>query len=257
MIHAAGETDGFCEAVRLLPCDNPFACRILSQFQCYRPGLPFVDYWLITGESGAVTGAAARNGSSVILLLTPQSDLEEIGAFVSLSGAQAVLCDGSCSLNLHGTVSEGVVMQTNRPVALAGAAPVTDTPGLRDAYRLLTACASAHFAVPPFEDFYVDMNHKLRHHAARMRGVPAADGQLAAMALTVAETKRQAVLGAVCCHPRYRRSGYGTRVVGALVNSLTAEAKTVWLHRAQNENAAFYRNMGFAACGTWKEYRLR
>ena len=256
MIHAAGETDGFCEAVRLLPCDNPFACRILSQFQCYRPGLSFVDYWLLSDRSGAVTGAAARNGSSVILLLTPQSDLEEISAFVSLSGAQAVLCDGSCSLNLRGAVSKGVVMQTSRPVALAGIQPVTDTPGLRDAYRLLSLCTSAHFAVPPFEDFYVDMNHKLRHRAARMRGV-SANGQLAAMALTVAETEQQAVLGAVCCHPQFRRSGYGTRAVGALVNSLTAEAKTVWLHRAQNENATFYQKMGFAARGTWKEYHLR
>lgn len=257
MIRAAAETDSFCAAVRLLPSDDPFACRILSQAQCYRPGLPFVDYWLVTDETGAVTGAAARSGTNLLLLLSPQSDLAEIASFVCWSGARTALCDGSFSLDLPGAVSAGVVMKTNRPVAFAPTGTVTDAPDLRTAYRLLADCASDSFSVPPFEDFYVDMNHKLRHHASRFRGVMTDGGQPAAMALTVAETERQAVMGAVCCHPQYRRRGFGTRAVGELVNSLTAEGKTVWLHRAQKQNAAFYQAMGFAACGAWKEYILR
>ena len=99
----------------------------------------------------------------------------------------------------------------------------------------------------------VDVNHKLRHNATRMYGVY--DGtKLVAMAMTVAESGNGAVLGAVSCHPDYRKHGYGSTVVKYISNRLIAENKTVYLHRAKNANQSFYNNLGFEQCGSWQEY---
>ena len=79
MIQAVTENTDFAGAIRAFSALDPFACRILSLYQSYRPELVFVDYWLqLDDESGAVTGAVARNGSNFILFLTDKSDLDEV-----------------------------------------------------------------------------------------------------------------------------------------------------------------------------------
>ena len=40
----------------------------------------------------------------------------------------------------------------------------------------------------------------------------------------------------------------------ALCSALRRVGKTVYLHRARGVSEAFYRRMGFAPCGTWREY---
>ena len=74
------------------------------------------------------------------------------------------------------------------------------------------------------------------------------------LAMTVAESSNGAVLGAVSCHPDYRKHGYGSTVVKYISNRLIAENKTVYLHRAKNANQSFYNNLGFEQCGSWQEY---
>ena len=93
MIQAVTENTDFAGAIRPFSALDPFACRILSLYQSYRPELVFVDYWLqIDGESGSVTGAVARNGSNFILFLTDKSDLDEVSSFVRVSGAAGIIC---------------------------------------------------------------------------------------------------------------------------------------------------------------------
>ena len=118
---------------------------------------------------------------------------------------------------------------------------------------MIVTCAGEGFQPPSFEDFYVDVNHKLRHGSIRLAGV-SKDDRLAAAAMTVAESGSGAVLGAVACHPDFRRQGCGSMVVRHLVSELTNEGKTVFLHRAEHRNAGFYQQLGFRECGTWREY---
>ena len=97
MIQAVTENTDFAGAIRAFSALDPFACRILSLYQSYRPELVFVDYWLqLDDESGAVTGAVARNGSNFILFLTDKSDLDEVSSFVRVGGAAGIICSGSC-----------------------------------------------------------------------------------------------------------------------------------------------------------------
>ena len=70
MIISAFEVPGFTDKVRSVSFDDPFACRVIAQFECYRPGLSFVDYWLTADDGGNISGAIARNGSNYVLFLT-------------------------------------------------------------------------------------------------------------------------------------------------------------------------------------------
>ena len=234
---------------------DPFACRIISLFHSYRPDLAFVDYWLIRNAlNGDYTGAIARNGSNFILLLTEKSDLSEVSSFMRISGASGVIGNGAYALDWTGDVTHGAVLKRHTAFEDADAVKVI-VPDIRAAYDLIVSCSGEGFRPPEFDSFYVDVNHKLRHHAMRLCGIED-DGRLAALAMTVAESDTAAVLGAVACAPEYRRKRYGSAVVKHITNSLVAEGKRVYLHRAQNANVRFYQKLGFTECGQWREYHI-
>lgn len=256
MIISATDIPDFAARVLAISDGNPFACRIISLYNSYKPELAFVDYWLTSSEDGIYSGAIARNGSNFILFLSEQSDLDEIASFLRLSGAAGILCDGEYQLDISGRVEDGVIMKISEKTDLSDETDLAvSQPDIKSAYQLLSRCADESFSPPAFEDFYVDVNHKLRHGAMRMYGI-SENGSLAAVAMTVAESGDGAVLGAVACDPEFRRRGFGSLIVKYITNRLVEENKTVFLHRAQNANAAFYGSLGFAECGTWREYSI-
>ncbi len=253
MIVSAQQAPDFVSSLQKLAPNDPFVCRILSLFHTYDPELAFVDYWMTADENGICNGAIARNGSSFILFLTDNSDLDEISSFLRVSGASGILCDGRYRLDFTAKETEGVIMKTSSMIPSEGEETNVIVPEIKDAYELLVKCADDGFTPPSFEDFYVDVNHRLRHRSIRMYGIKDNE-KLAAVAMTVAESDNGAVLGAVACDPEYRRMGYASMAVRHIVNRLVTENKTVFLHRSQNANAAFYNKLGFADCGVWREY---
>ena len=253
MINSAADAESFIKTVRGISPTDPFACRIISLCNSYDPGLVFVDYWLIGDENGC-TGAIARNGSNFILFLTDDSDLEEISSFMRVAGASAVICDGRFNLELNGCKTlEGKVLVRNTAFEEDETGLCFVQPDIRQAYDLIVKSADENFVPPKFEDFYVDVNHKLRHNTARLCGIEE-NGRVVAAAMTVAESDGAAVLGAVSCDPEYRRRGFGSSLIRHITNILAGENKSVYLHRAKNANAAFYTNLGFSEYGDWREY---
>ena len=254
MIQAVGEETRFEEEITALAAGDTFACRIISLYRCYPPRLVFVDYWLIRDdESGKTTGAAARNGSNFILFLTESADLDEVSSFMRIAGASGIICSGAYKLDLSRESHTGPVLVRNERIEVPDEGARFLLPDIKTAYELIAGCADENFRPPVFEDFYVDVNHKLRHQAISLLGAEE-DGRLVALAMTVAESDDGAVLGAVACLPGYRKRGFGSRVVSALTNRLIGENKRVFLHRANNANVSFYERLGFSECGTWREY---
>lgn len=254
MIHSVGENTDFIGILSAFSPENPFACRIISLYNSYSPHLAFVDYWLISDENGNITGAAARNGSSFLLFLTDSTDLDEVSSFLRVSGAASILCDGKYKLNFSSVrTSEGVILSRNTLFVPIDNSLCIVQPDIRDAYYLIVRCADENFTPPAFEDFYVDVNHKLRHQTMRMYGIREKN-RLVAVAMTVAESKDGAVLGALACDPDFRNRGYGSALIKYISNLLISENKTVFLHRAQNANVSFYHKLGFTQSGEWQEY---
>lgn len=254
MIISVDRSVDFTGSIKQMTAQNPFACRIISMYQSYKPDLAFVDYWLIMNRSLNYTGAIARNGSVFVLYLTDGSDLEEVSSFMRVSGASGIICDGKYKLDFFGkSPKTGVILSKTEPFEPDGSGLTIVEPGIREAYYLIVRCADKHFKPPCFEDFYVDVNHKLRHKTMRMYGVKEG-GRLVAVAMTVAESKNGAVLGAVACDPGYRKNGYGSAIVKYISNRVIADGKTVYLHRAKNANESFYNKLGFSEYGSWSEY---
>lgn len=253
MIRYADSAALFAAGLAPFPLDDPFVCRVLSLCRSYPPPFCSTDYWLIEDGKG-VCGAVARHGSAFTAVLTERCDAQEVSAFLQMAGARSVLCDGEFALTGFSSATEGVVMQRTEPLSESRGEYTIRTPDLRAVHALLTQCQGEGFTPPAFEDFYVDVNHQLRHSTMRLCGIDT-EGQLAAVAMIVAESETCAVLGAVACHPALRRRGYGAAAVSHLTNQLIAEGKTVTLHRALNANVAFYRSLGFSECGRWREYQ--
>ena len=253
MINSANDADSFIKEVQAISAVDPFACRIISLCNSYKPDLVFVDYWLVQNDSGKNTGAIARNGSNFILFLTDDSDIEEISSFMRIAGASAVICDGKYQLDFTGGKTlEGKVLVKAEAFDDEDDLSFIE-PDIKSAYELIQKSADENFVPPNFEDFYVDVNHKLRHKAMRMYGI-SEDNTLVAVAMTVAESENGAVLGAVSCDSEYRKHGYGSSIVKYISNRLIEENKAVFLHRAKNANVSFYNNLGFVETDKWREY---
>lgn len=255
MIVSASEINGFVNSVANLSDNDPFACRIISFYNSYAPDLAFVDYWLINDNlSGKCTGAIARSGTAFILLLNEDTDTDEVSSFMRVAGASSVICNAQYKLDLFESKSiTGPILVKNTPYENIDEEIKIIQPDIRSAYNLIVKCADNNFVPPDFEDYYVDVNHKLRHNAMRICGI-CKNEKLAAVAMTVAESKNGAVLGAVACDPQFRKRGYGSHIVKHLSNQLINEGKTVYLHRAKNSNKLFYENLGFKESGEWREY---
>lgn len=246
----------FEERINKIALNDPFACRIISLYNSYNPSLVFVDYWLALDEGGEPNGAIARNGSNFILLLTDRSDLGEISSFMRVAGASAVICNGAYALDLPCRKSvSGVILKRDLPFDDLDGTLKISVPDIKEAYELIKKCEDEGFTPPDFDDFYVDVNHKLRHGSMSLCAVTE-NGSAVALAMTVAESGTGAVLGAVSCDPEYRGKGYGSAVVKYLTDKMTRQKRTVFLHRARNANAAFYSGLGFAEAGVWREYYI-
>lgn len=255
MIVSSVEAVDFVGTLSSVANNDPFACRIISLYNSYNFELAFVDYWLVNDdETNDCRGAIARNGTNFIIYLADESSVDEVSAFIRVAGATSVLCDDRFELDLYEGVSiSGYVLERRQEIDLDEENIEFAEPDIKAAYDLLVKCADDNFTPPAFEDFYVDVNHKLRHGAIRIAAINAGNN-LAAVAMTVAESDNASVLGAVACDPIYRKHGYGSAVVIHLTNTLIDEGKTVYLHRAENANANFYANLGFSEIGRWKEY---
>ncbi len=257
MIISANNNNEFIQQVSAVSENDPFACRIISLYKSYQPELVFVDYWIVIDDNlKDCCGAIARSGSTFLVFLADDRCVDEVSSFMRVAGATEILYDDRCNLELFGgSISTGYVLMRNELYEIADDKLKCIEPDIKKFYNLILSCADENFTPPCFDDFYVDINHKLRHKTMRIIGI-SDNGKLAAAAMTAAESDNCAVIGAVACCPEFRNRGYGSAVVKYIANSLISENKTVYLHRAENANEAFYKKLGFVQTGKWKEYRF-
>lgn len=239
------------EYIDALSFKNPFGCRIKALFNTYDYSLAFVDYWVQIIEN-TVVSLIARMETSFILRLTDDSDLEEISSFIRVSGAANIICDGRYELDCNMKRVEGPVFVSDNIMENERKFNVFN-PHIKDVYNLINKCRNENFNVPSYESFALDVAHKLNKKTLRIYGI--GDSQLICTIMTLAETDNSAVLGALATDPDFRRLGHGAFLIKYMNNSLVKEGKSVFLHRAPDENVEFYNKLGFEKYGLWAEYR--
>lgn len=231
---------------------NPYSIRTASLYRAYG-GTGLADFW-VQEESGEPVSFLARAGGSMVLDLSVLSDTDEIAQFLAAT-AENTLYDGRFSVRPRQWREEsGVTMRyTGARIYKPPGYPITNEPGFPALHNLLMDCASKDFVIPPFEDFYPDLSHKLRHGCAHAVGVLRGSA-LAAAALCLFRYQNCAVMGSVACAPPFRGQGYGSSAVFSLLKLLEKDgADKIFLHRARDKNEAFYQKLGFENCGTWKQ----
>lgn len=85
---------------RVLQTPNPYNVRIYSLFHAYKH-TALCQFWVQrTGERSV--SFLAKNGASLILDADPCADMEELSAFIALTGAVSLLCDAALPLQIPG-----------------------------------------------------------------------------------------------------------------------------------------------------------
>ena len=213
------------------------------------------------GESNLVqffadeAGAALAFLDGIAVLDAPGALSEEWVAFLRLlPGLRLLRTDGvtgrALAAVLHGAVSYGGLMRfTGVWPPVAPDEPAYRLPML---YPLLQTGFSA---LPPFDSWYVDVSHRLRHEACHV-AVCCADGRPVSMAMTVAESQSAAVIGGVVTEPSFRRRGLASRCVTALLSRLS-DKRTMWIAPTDGAAERMYARLGFAPADEgWAEIRI-
>ena len=222
------------------------AVKIGGWWTAYGADRPFVRFWQT--EEGGVLACMGDTALAAI----PDADYEEAALFLSMQPDLRQLRSDPAfveafSLYRSGEITRGTVMEWTgeRPVIES-----VETPSSQTVYDLLTLVFGE--ALPNFEDWYVDMSHRLRHGCGRMAGITV-DGSLAAIAMTTAESETDGLIGGVATHPDHRGKGYAHRCVMALVAGLQEDGKRVWLSPKNEYAHALYTHWGFTPSGEWAQ----
>lgn len=238
-------------ALHEIQSDDPFFTRVLSLSESYGDGYDFVGFW-IQDTDGAVTAAVSRYEDKFSLWLTEGSDIEEIGAFLRFQGVGSVMFDSGFDIHLddQARVISGDVMEYVGDDYISGLEIYE--PDAKAYYELIESCANDIFIVPPYLMFLSDFAHRSGLDKLSLAAVKC-DDMAASGVMTVSETDRAAILGAVATRPEYRRRGYSRELVRTIATRLRQKGRRVFVFSASESNTRFYINSGFTIAAGFKE----
>ncbi len=216
------------------------ACRIMSLYESYGQ-YELAQFWVQYNSNGKAVSAISKYGGDMTVCMTDNTDTDELKRFMAVIGAASVTSEKPISECRE----SGIVMRLTEREKLKLCS--TDirfdfTPSLPEVYRLLKQCEGDGFAVPEYEDFLLDTSHRLRHETALCCAV-VKDNKPLSFAMTAALSSDTAVIGAVCTHPDYRRTGLGAECVSRLIQQL--QGREILIMREKNQNEEFYQTLGF------------
>lgn len=220
---------------------SALGCRIASNLLAYGVDQPFAPFYL--SDAGAVSildGLAA-------CCLAGTEGREELVSFLRMNPqVSAVLFDGGLPLAVR---EEGAVMMYQGK-EFSPAALVEDTQDYHGVYRVLSGVPWMKRSLPPFDVWYVDVCHKVRHSIASMKAVVQEDSPVSVGMIT-GQSRDMGILGGIATKEAYRGRGFGGQLVRALTGELLRQNRKACLFRRQGENEAFYRSLGYENTGQW------
>lgn len=216
-----------------------FGCKIASLATAYGFDKSFACFWLDTEESVVY---CLMDG--VMLLSGTVMDGKGSREFLRAVGAGEVLCAvrNAETLALSPRETGDVLKRGLEPGVLPNAPPPPVS--IRQVYALL----EENHMVGEFEPFYLDLSHKLRHHAALALTVPGENG-LRGCAVVSSISAKSAILSALAVREDCRRQGIGTWLVKRVEEYFPG--RTLYVFREQNKNKEFYRGLGYSKVDTW------
>lgn len=243
MIRLANEQD-FCREIT-----DECELRICALKQAYGLNAPFLRFF--TDDQGSL--ASIMDGFCVyhgvgqpneewLSFLRMHPDIRAIHA----SGEHADVMKEHFDAKsvLRGEVLGINNVSSNTPLHL-------ETPSITALYAFLT---DNFETFPPFEQWYVDVSHRVRHGCCHIAAIQR-DGNIISSAMSVAETPRIALIGGVATSPSHRGEGLATKCIADLLGVLPQA--TVLINPVNEYAAKLYKKIGFSTYGTWVELVLQ
>ena len=231
-----------------------YACRIACLLESYGTNYDFASFYLQLDDSGKATAAAAKYYSDITIMASDFCDSDELAYFVEMNAPSSVLCPNGLASELPERYRQQRYVVMKRCLSETGNSfPHTDTTGLtlrsdaplKEIWELISSCKKDGLNAPAYEDFLLDASHKLRHGTATLAALYSG-GKCAGAAMTTAESRCCAVIGAVAVSDGFRRQGVGSACVEALCGRLSEKGiNDVYILREADRNEKFYCSLNF------------
>lgn len=226
------------------------AVRIRCLWDAYGPDTAFLRFY----TDGVGGWLSVMDGVGVFH--APSAPTEEWASFIRFYAGLRYVHGNEESIPLfsqsdNGQLKTGTVLRFDATAPSLIDTQISPTVRLDSAYTLLADCFDQ---IAPFDTWYVDISHRIRHDFCHIAAIQEANAPVS-FACTVAETKKNAILGQVATAPASRRKGYAGRCVLDLVRRL--QGKYLYILPAHEAAEKLYKSLGFVPCGTWAEWTYR
>lgn len=240
MIYLSNIKDTVAQNYSAEPSINPFSTRVKSLLTAYGDYPNLLDFWYQENDDNIITAYIVRYGGEFIADIMQDSDKDEILNLCKIAGGTVLMCKDILYSN-----NKGIVMKLGDLISRKVDITILDNVNLEEYYKIISQNASASFPLPNFDEYYVDLCHRLRKGTADIAGAYI-NNQLISCCVATAIDNNSAVISGVATLPAYKRQGYATAVVTYMCNKLIKNCKeNIYLQRAVNENYHLYNNIGF------------
>lgn len=237
------------DLLELCRAEDVCACRIFCLASAYGRYDDIVKLWLQSNNDGIITAAISCYGSDMTVYAANNADLSEITEFAAMTGFASM----TSNIALYSNSFRGIVMKLNCNV---NKNPLhryilPDEIPLHEIWQIMKDSEGEDFAVPEYEDFLLDVSHRMRHGACICEYLED-DCKVISFAMTTALSDTSAVIGAVCTAPEFRNKGFGSICLSRLKEKLNGKA--IMLMRTSDRNSDFYLRSGFCDSGEFYTY---
>ncbi len=224
------------ELIETLPKKEPTCAaeiRIYSLFKAYgNSGLAL--FWQQQNDNEETAALISKMDGAVTICVYNNEDTEEIEQFISVVGAQSVLSNVPLKLANETALYQFCYAPQN-PTKLEFA-----DYDYKGAYGIM----STQFTMPPYDVWYPDMCHRVRHSAAELVS------DLSAALCGLYGGKSMLIVG-LCSIPECKGQGTATKLLKKITNSTLAKS---YLVLAEEELKQYYVNQDFALLGNHYTY---
>ncbi len=143
-----------------LTADKISLAKILSQYKAFGNTNISPDFW-VQEKDGVITAVISLYGNELTLYCN-NGDLEEIWDFIKVIHPKRVFTESENLITPCNAMAKQVFL---KKLPLAKSLPLANV-SLKELYDKLLLGSDGDVALPCFEDFLLDISHRLRHQGA-------------------------------------------------------------------------------------------
>lgn len=258
-----GGEDGLRAALALHR--SVYGLKIRALLDAYGTGYSFTRFYTISSGENKIPEAVFAVSDGAGIFCAPEGyDPSELAAYLELQpDIVSLLADLPNAEKLCARLPNACPVSSGNVMCCT---QMTDAPPLPEGvvfhqnerldriYPLLQGAFPGFSA--PFDAFYADLSHRVRHGVARVYWL-ADRGNPAATASMVCRDDANALLGAVATAQEYRGRGYGRYLVSRLTREALQSGCAACLLCKSGAARRLYAHIGYTVCGQYGELDLK